>query len=143
MLGILRIHHGHAQAAALEGQRERQVVAHLLGLEQRERLGRHRLELRVRREREVVRVREGLPQRAQVEQSQLDQVGAQAAAVDELRLQRLIELGLGDEALADQMRSELLFSHALWILDRSATRSAGVSTPGVRQPTHPPGRSAS
>ncbi|OJT20328.1 hypothetical protein BO221_30295 [Archangium sp. Cb G35] len=84
MFGILRIHHGHAQAAALEGQRERQVVAHLLGLEQRDRLGRRRLQLRVLREREVVRVRQCLPQHAQVEHSQLDQVGAQAAAVDEL-----------------------------------------------------------
>jgi hypothetical protein len=143
VLGILRVHHGHAQAAALQGQREREVIAHLLGLEQRDRLGRHRLQLRFLREREVERVRQGLPQRAQVEQTQLDQVGPQAAAVDELRLQPLIELRLRDEALADQMRSELLFSHAGPILDRSATGSAGVSAPGVRQPTHLPGCSGS
>nr|WP_233261995.1 hypothetical protein [Vitiosangium sp. GDMCC 1.1324] len=84
MLRILRIHHGHAQAPALQRQRERQVIAHLLGLEQRHGLGRHRLELRFRRQREMEHVRQRLSQRGHVEHTQLDQVGTQAAAVDEL-----------------------------------------------------------
>jgi hypothetical protein len=120
--------HGHAQTAALQREREGQVVARELGLELRQGLLRHRPQLRFRREGEVVHVGQRLTQRVQVEQPQLDQVGAQAAAVDELGLQGLIHLCLGEESLPDEVRAELL-SHGVPILDRTTSKGA----PGKRR----------
>lgn len=134
MLLILRSHHRHAQAAALDGDRARQVVARELGLELRQGLGRDRVQLRLCREGIVVRIRQRLAQRAQVDQTQLDEVGPQAGAVDELRLQGLIELRLGDESLADEKRSEL-FGHGGAILVRLPPGSA-ARLPSGRASAH-------
>jgi hypothetical protein len=56
----------------------------------------------------MVGVRQGLPERGQVEHAQLDEVGAQASPVEELRLEGLVQLYLGEESPADQMHSELI-----------------------------------
>jgi hypothetical protein len=126
LLGLERVHHGHAQAAALQRERQRLVVACQLRLELRQGLVRHRLQLRERHDGEVVHVRQRLAQRVQVKESQLDQIGAEAAAVDELGLQGLIQLRLGDEPLPNEVRSELL-SHGALILDRTAPVKARVA----------------
>lgn len=77
----------------------------------------------------MIGVGHGLPQCRQVEHTELDEVGTQAAAVDELGLQSLIELRLRDEALADQMRSEL-FGHAG--ADSSPVRDTKRTAPSNR-----------
>jgi hypothetical protein len=117
--GILGLGQGHAQTAPFQGQGERQVAARELGAQQRHRLGRHRRQLRLRHQGEMEGIRQGLSQRGQLQQAQLDEVGAQTPPVDELRLQGLVQLRLGEESLADQMRSEL-FDHTAEIVETSA-----------------------
>jgi hypothetical protein len=102
--------HRHLQALALHRQREREVLLGQRRGNRRQRRGGDVLELGLRGQRVARLLRQHRPQRLDRQVLELDQVGAQPAAIDHLGLEGLVELPLVDEALADQDRTEL-FRH--------------------------------
>jgi hypothetical protein len=136
---VLHVHgvrHGHLQPASLLAQRERQVLLRLRGRQQRQhRVGRL-LEVGVLRHRIARLLTQHPGQGVDVEGVQLDEQRAQPPTVDELGLERLVELRGRDEALADQECSEL-FGHVPRILDGFAPEAAPRRSPHV---SHPSGR---
>jgi hypothetical protein len=107
---VERAGHRHPQALALHREREGEVLLGQRRGNQRQRRGADVLELGLRGQRVARLLRQHRPQRLDRQVLELDQVGAQPAAIDHLGLEGLVELPLVDEALADQDRTEL-FRH--------------------------------
>ena len=105
---VVRAAHRDPQPAPIEPQRNRLVLLCYLRRQQPDDLRRHREELRLGGHREPALLAQREPEGFDVQMIQLDQVGTQPAAVDHLRLQRLVELRLGDQALSNEQGSELL-----------------------------------
>jgi hypothetical protein len=105
--------HRHLQALALVREREDEVLLRQRRRNQAERRRGDALELLIRGQRVARLLREHLAQLLDGQVVQLDQVGAQPAAIDHLGLEGLVELSLVDEALADQDRTELFRHEAL------------------------------
>ncbi len=116
VLELQRAGHGHLEPPSLLRQREGQVLLRLVRGQQLQHRVRSRREVRFLRHRVTAHLPEHPGQGVDVEDAQLDKVGAQPTAVDELRPEGLVELRLRDEALADQDRSKL-FGHVPRILD--------------------------
>ncbi|HEY3446733.1 MAG TPA: hypothetical protein VGK67_10235 [Myxococcales bacterium] len=87
-------------------QRERAVLLGQVHLQQGQGLVGDGVELLGGRDREAHLLRQGLAERLHVEVAQLDQVRAQPPAVDDLHLERILELLRRDQLLCQQDAAE-------------------------------------
>ncbi|QZZ50642.1 hypothetical protein MyxoNM_15645 [Myxococcus xanthus] len=136
VLDFQRAGHRHLEPPAFLLQREGLVLLrHRRGKQLQHRV-RCRHEVRFLRHRVAAHLPQHHGQGVDVEDVQLDKVGAQPSAVDELGPEGFVELRLCDEALADQDRSEL-FGHVRPILDAFSATETPLPPHGRGMPARP------
>ncbi|QDE82605.1 hypothetical protein BHS07_14150 [Myxococcus xanthus] len=136
MLDFQRAGHGHLEPPTFLRQREGLVLLRHRRGEQLQHRVRRRLEVRFLRHRVAAHLPQHHRQGVDVEDVQLDKVGAQPSAVDELGPEGFVELRLRDEALADQDRSEH-FGHVRPILDAFTAAETPLPLRGRCMPARP------